>query len=117
ICVFCGSSTGHNPAYRQAATQLGETLVEHNLGLVYGGGTVGLMGVLANAVLAKNGEVTGVIPEGLATRELLHTGVSDMRRVPNMHARKALMADLSDAFIALPGGYGTLEELLEIITW
>lgn len=96
---------------------MGHALVAAGYALVFGGGTVGLMGVVANAVLEDDGEVTGVIPERLATKELLHPGVSDMRLVEDMHARKALMADLADAFIALPGGYGTLEELFEVITW
>ena len=117
VCVFCGSKTGHNHLYRDAAGQLGKLLVARGLGLVYGGGSVGLMGVIADAVLAGGGEVIGVIPEMLATKELLHSGVKDMHRMHSMHARKAKMAELSDAFIALPGGFGTFEELLEMITW
>lgn len=117
VCVFCGSKVGHNSLYRDAAQTLGKLLVERGLGLVYGGGSVGLMGVIANAVLAAGGEIIGVIPEMLATKELLHTGVQQMHRMQSMHARKAKMAELSDAFIALPGGYGTFEELLEMITW
>ena len=117
ICVFCGSNTGANPRYREAAVQLGTLLAGQGHPLVYGGGQVGLMGVVADAVLDAGGEAIGVIPEMLATKELLHAGVDDMRLVPDMHARKALMAELSDAFIALPGGYGTFEELLEVITW
>ena len=117
VCVFCGSKVGHISLYRDAAQALGKLLVERGLGLVYGGGSVGLMGVIADAVLAAGGEVIGVIPEMLATKELLHTGVQQMHRMASMHARKAKMAELSDAFIAMPGGYGTFEELLEMITW
>ncbi len=117
ICVFCGSNFGHSPRYRESAVELGNLLASSGHPLVYGGGQVGLMGVIADAVLDAGGDVIGIIPEMLATKELLHTGVPDMRLVPDMHARKALMAELSDAFIALPGGYGTFEELLEIVTW
>ncbi|MDB5337186.1 MAG: hypothetical protein JWN70_2805 [Planctomycetaceae bacterium] len=117
ICVFCGSSSGQDPIYRQAATAMGQALVRASWGLVYGGGSVGMMGVIADAVLDAKGEVIGVIPEKLAVVELLHVRVRDMRVVPTMHVRKALMAELSAAFIALPGGYGTLEELFEVITW
>jgi uncharacterized protein (TIGR00730 family) len=117
ICVFCGAHTGLLPVYRQAAEELGRLLVAEKLGLVYGGGSIGLMGVIANSVLQANGNVIGVIPERLATVELLNVAVKDMRIVESMHARKALMAELSDAFIALPGGYGTFEELFEVITW
>ena len=117
VCVFCGSKVGHNSLYRDTAQTLGKLLVKGGLGLVYGGGSVGLMGVIADTVLAAGGEVIGVIPEMLATTELLHTGVQQMHRMHSMHARKAKMAELSDAFIALPGGYGTFEELLEMITW
>ncbi len=117
ICVFCGSNTGVNSLYRDAATALGRLLAERDLGLVYGGGSVGLMTVVADAVLAGGGEVIGVIPEALATKELAHPDVTEMHVVPSMHARKALMAELADGFIALPGGFGTLEELFEIVTW
>lgn len=117
ICVFCGSSSGRDPRYGVIAAELGRLFAERELGLVYGGGSVGLMGAIADAVLDAGGEVIGVIPERLATKELLHTRVPDMRRVRDMHERKALMAELADAFIALPGGYGTLEELFEVITW
>lgn len=117
ICVFCGSNTGHDSRYREAAIELGSLLADRGHPLVFGGGQVGLMGVVADAVLDADGDVIGVIPEMLATKELLHTGVEDMRLVPDMHARKALMAELADAFIALPGGYGTFEELLEVVTW
>jgi uncharacterized protein (TIGR00730 family) len=117
ICVFCGSSRGRDPRHAQAAAALGARLARRGIGLVFGGGSVGLMGVLADAVLTAGGAVTGVIPRGLAARELAHRGVVDMRVVPTMHARKALMAELSDAFVALPGGIGTFEELLETATW
>lgn len=117
ICVFCGSKVGTSGAYRAAAERLGEVLVERGIGLVFGGGSVGLMGVIADAVLARGGEVIGVIPEVLATEELLHTRVATMHVTASMHARKARMAELSDAFIALPGGFGTFEELFEMVTW
>jgi uncharacterized protein (TIGR00730 family) len=117
VCVFCGSNLGTSPAFRDAATSLGQELVARGLGLVFGGGSVGLMGVVADAVLDGGGEVIGVIPQALATKELLHPRVADMRRVRDMHERKALMAELSDAFLALPGGLGTFEEFFEIVTW
>jgi uncharacterized protein (TIGR00730 family) len=117
VAVFCGSSTGGDESYAEATAALGRELVERRIGVVFGGGSVGLMGVLADHVLAGGGAITGVIPHGLAARELAHRGVADMRVVPTMHARKALMADLADGFVALPGGIGTLEELLEIATW
>jgi uncharacterized protein (TIGR00730 family) len=117
ICVFCGSSRGADPRHAEAAATLGRLLAERGLGVVYGGGSVGLMGVLADHALAAGAAVTGVIPHGLAARELAHRGVSDMRVVPTMHARKALMASLADGFVALPGGMGTFEELFEIVTW
>lgn len=117
VCVFCGSKVGVNDLYRAAAVELGRRLAQSGIGLVYGGGSVGLMGVIADSVLQADGEVIGVIPEALATEELLHPSVPDMRIVPTMHARKALMAELSDAFIAMPGGFGTFEELFEVITW
>jgi uncharacterized protein (TIGR00730 family) len=117
ICVFCGSSLGSDPRYREAAAELGRRLADDGVGVVFGGGSIGLMGVVADAALAAGGEVVGVIPHALAARELAHRGVPDMRVVPSMHARKALMAELSDAFVALPGGLGTFEELLEIATW
>lgn len=117
ICVYAGSNTGKRPAYQRLAAELGDALVERGLGLVYGGGCVGLMGVIADAVLARGGEVIGVIPHFLARRELLHAGVPDMRVVASMHERKALMAELADGFVALPGGMGTLEELFETLTW
>ena len=117
ICVFAGSSPGRRTEYRQAAEALGQALVRRDLGLVYGGGRVGLMGVLADAVLAGNGEVIGVIPEAMVSKEVAHAGIPDLRVVRTMHERKALMAGLSDGFVALPGGWGTFEELFEILTW
>jgi uncharacterized protein (TIGR00730 family) len=117
ICVFCGSSRGADSGYVDVARRLGAILAERGLSLVYGGGNIGLMGELADAVLTGGGRVVGVIPEALEARELAHTGVQDLRVVGSMHERKALMADLADAFIALPGGLGTLEEFCEIITW
>jgi uncharacterized protein (TIGR00730 family) len=117
VCVFCGSNLGTRAEYVEAAQRLGRTLVERRLGLVYGGGSVGLMGALADAVLERGGEVIGVIPRPLATRELAHRGVTELRVVASMHERKATMAALADGFVALPGGLGTLEETLEILTW
>jgi len=117
ICVFCGSSPGANRMYVRLAEQVGAALVRRQIALVYGGGNVGLMGVLANAVLAAGGHVIGVIPQALVDLEVAHAGLPDLRVVDSMHERKALMADLADGFIALPGGLGTLEELFEILTW
>ncbi|MBD1999690.1 TIGR00730 family Rossman fold protein [Leptolyngbya sp. FACHB-541] len=117
VCVFCGSNQGANPAYGFAAEQLGKLLAQQNIGLVYGGGKVGLMGTVANAALAAGGEVIGVIPQALADREIAHTGLSKLHIVASMHERKALMSDYADAFIALPGGIGTLEEFAEVLTW
>jgi uncharacterized protein (TIGR00730 family) len=117
ICVFCGSSPGNRPEYRYAAEEMAAELVRRNLGLVYGGGNVGLMGVLADAVLRAGGEAVGVIPENLMAREVGHKGLTKLHVVHSMHERKALMADLSDAFVALPGGFGTLEEFCEVVTW
>jgi len=117
ICVFCGSALGSRPAYRDAAKRFGSALATRGLGLVYGGGSVGLMGALADAVLAEGGEVIGVIPGPLATRELAHAGLTELRVVGSMHERKATMAQLSDGFVALPGGLGTFEETLEVLTW
>jgi uncharacterized protein (TIGR00730 family) len=117
LCVFCGSATGRRPAYADATRALGAELARRGLGLVYGGGSVGLMGVLADAVLAAGGEVVGVIPRGLATKELAHEGLSQLHLVSTMHERKALMASLADGFVGLPGGLGTLEEVLEVLTW
>jgi uncharacterized protein (TIGR00730 family) len=117
ICVFTGSSDGRRRSYRTAAIDLGETLVRRGYELVYGGAQVGLMGAIADAALAAGGHVIGVIPQALVTREVAHRGLPDLRVVASMHERKALMADLSDGFIAMPGGWGTLEELFEVLTW
>ena len=117
ICVFCGSSPGNRPQYRAAAEEMGAELVRKNIGLVYGGGNVGLMGMIADAVLKAGGEAMGVIPETLMSREVGHNGLTKLYVVRSMHERKALMADLSDAFVALPGGFGTLEEFCEVVTW
>lgn len=117
VCVFCGSSFGSRPAYKEAAQRLGKAMAERGIGLVFGGGCIGLMGAVADAVLAAGGEAIGVIPDSLMRREVGHRGVSKLHVVGTMHERKALMADLSDAFIALPGGYGTLEEFFEVVTW
>jgi uncharacterized protein (TIGR00730 family) len=117
ICVFCGSSSGESPIYLESATRVGEILAREGLGLVYGGSRVGLMGRLADSVLEHGGEVIGVIPRALVNREVAHGGLTELRIVASMHERKAVMAELSDAFIALPGGLGTLEELFEVVTW
>jgi len=117
ICVFSGSNLGVRPEYQQAAHALGQELALRGLGLVYGGASVGLMGVVADAVLAAGGEVIGVLPRGLFSREIPHKNLTELREVGSMHERKALMADLADGFIALPGGYGTFDELFEIMTW
>jgi uncharacterized protein (TIGR00730 family) len=117
ICVFCGSSAGVNPEYASAARALGRTLAGRGIGLVYGGGSVGLMGVLADATLEAGGEVTGVIPRALELRELAHGRLTALHVVSSMHERKAKMAELAEGFVALPGGMGTLEELAEILTW
>jgi uncharacterized protein (TIGR00730 family) len=117
IGVFCGSSPGGDPAFTEAAKAVGTELARRGIGLVYGGGTVGLMGVVADATLESGGEVIGVIPEALEGKELAHQGVTELRVVASMHERKALMEELSDGFVALPGGFGTFEELLEILTW
>jgi uncharacterized protein (TIGR00730 family) len=117
LCVFCGSSSGRDPAYSVLAAQLGRALAQRRIGLVYGGGRVGLMGVLADAALAAGGEVIGVIPKTLLDREVGHRGLTQLRVVDSMHSRKALMAELADGFVALPGGIGTLEELFEVWTW
>jgi hypothetical protein len=117
ICVFCGSNAGARSEYAEAARALAAVLVECKLGIVYGGGNVGLMGVLADAALAHGGEVIGVIPRKLVDKEVAHRGVTELRIVETMHERKALMNDLSDAFIALPGGFGTLDEFFEVLTW
>jgi uncharacterized protein (TIGR00730 family) len=117
ICVFCGSNSGTRQIYQQAAQTLGRLLCRRGIELVYGGGNIGLMGVLANACLNEGGRVIGVIPQALADKELAHTGLTELRIVSSMHERKSVMADLSDAFVALPGGYGTWEEFFEVLTW
>ena len=117
ICVFCGSSPGSRPEYRAAAEEMAAELVRRKIGLVYGGGNVGLMGVIADAVLGAGGDVQGVMPEHLTAREIGHKGLTRLHVVRSMHERKTLMADLSDAFVALPGGFGTLEEFCEVVTW
>jgi hypothetical protein len=117
LCVYCGSSSGGKPDYARVARQLARAMVSRNIGLVYGGASVGIMGEIANAVLEEGGNVIGVIPKRLFAKEIAHTGITELREVGSMHERKSLMADLSDGFIALPGGFGTIEEILEIITW
>ncbi|MGH9247084.1 MAG: TIGR00730 family Rossman fold protein [Acidimicrobiales bacterium] len=117
VCVFCGSSLGSRSIFADAAAALGRELAGRSLGLVYGGAKVGLMGVVADACLEAGGNVIGVMPEALVAKEIAHTGLPDLRVVGSMHERKAFMADLSDAFIALPGGFGTLEEFCEVLTW
>jgi uncharacterized protein (TIGR00730 family) len=117
ICVFCGSNVGARPEYRRGAEELGRLMLERKIGLVYGGGNIGLMGVVADTVLAGGGEVQGVIPRALVAREVAHAKLSKLHIVESMHERKQLMADLSDAFVALPGGYGTFEEFCEAVTW
>ncbi|MDD3293973.1 MAG: TIGR00730 family Rossman fold protein [Geobacteraceae bacterium] len=117
ICVFCGSSPGAGPEYLDAAKQLAGALARKNIGLIYGGARVGLMGEIARSVLERGGEVIGVIPRALMEREVAFTGLSDLRVVDSMHERKAMMAELADGFIALPGGLGTIEEFFEILTW
>jgi uncharacterized protein (TIGR00730 family) len=117
LCVFCGSRDGARPEYREAALALGTLLAARGITVVYGGGRVGLMGAVADAALAAGGRVVGIIPETLVARELAHPGITELRVVTTMHARKALMAELADGFVGLPGGYGTFEELLEIVTW
>ena len=117
ICVFCGSSSGTQPIYTRAAETVGRLLAQQGTELVYGGGNVGLMGTVADSCLAHGGRVLGVIPQLLVDKEVAHTGLTELRIVGSMHERKALMADLADAFIALPGGFGTWEEFCEILTW
>ena len=117
ICVFCGSSFGSRPAYREAAETVGRLLCRRGIELVYGGGNVGLMGAMADACLDGGGRVIGVIPQALFDKEVAHLGLTELRVVNSMHERKALMADLSDAFLALPGGYGTWDEFCEVLTW
>lgn len=117
ICVYCGSGLGNRAEYAEAAASLGKALVEDGVGLVFGGGRIGMMGAAARAVLDGGGEAIGVIPQSLMDRDLALLDVTDLRIVPDMHQRKAMMAELADAFIALPGGFGTVEELFEILTW
>lgn len=117
ICVYCGSNSGNRPVYADAARELADVLVRHNLEVVYGGADKGIMGVIANAVLKQGGKVHGVIPQNLCDKEAAHQNLTQLHVVANMHERKAVMAELSDGFIAMPGGYGTLEEIIEIITW
>lgn len=117
LCVYCGSNTGDKEIYIEAATMLGRVLAEQGIGLVYGGASKGLMGILADTVLAGGGRVQGVIPQSLVDREIAHPDLDELHVVGSMHARKSLMAELSDGFIALPGGFGTLEEIVEMLTW
>jgi uncharacterized protein (TIGR00730 family) len=117
LCVFAGSSPGSRPEYQRMAEDLGRALADRQIGLVYGGAKVGLMGVLANAVLASAGQAVGVIPRVLVEKEVAHEGLTELRVVGSMHERKAVMADLADGFVALPGGWGTLEEFFEVLTW
>ena len=117
ICFYCGSSVGINPVYREDAIRLAQLFVEHQIKLVNGGGSIGLMGIMADTILALGGVCTGVIPMGLQEKELAHKGMSELIVVPDMHSRKLTMVNLSDAFIAIPGGFGTLDELFETLTW
>lgn len=117
ICIYCGSAVGTSPRYAQAARELAHGLVADNIALVYGGGNIGLMGVIASEVMRLGGEATGVIPQALMNKEIGHVGLTRLHIVKDMHERKALMAELSDGFIAMPGGVGTLEELFEVFTW
>jgi uncharacterized protein (TIGR00730 family) len=117
ICVYCGSSPGNNPAYSLAAKSMAKELCDRNVGLVFGGGAVGIMGILADAMLTAGGKVVGVIPKALAKKEVAHYGLSELHVVASMHERKAMMAELADGFVALPGGWGTLEEIFEMLTW
>lgn len=117
LCVFCGSRSGENPAYAEAARALGHELARRGIGLVYGAGNIGLMGILADAALAFGGEVIGVIPRALVHKEVAHERLTQIHIVDTMHQRKALMAELADGFVALPGGFGTADELFEILTW
>ena len=117
VCVFCGSHPGNDPAYAEAARTIGRTLAERDITLVYGGGHVGLMGVVADSALGAGGEAIGVMPKSLVDREIGHTGLTKLHVVSSMHERKALMSELSEGFVALPGGNGTLEEFFEVLTW
>jgi len=117
VCVYCGSSRGKNPAFAQAAVSLAQEMHARNIGLVYGGAAVGVMGVIADAVLEAGGEAIGVIPKSLAVKEIAHENLAELHVVASMHERKAMMAELADGFIAMPGGWGTLEEIFEMLTW
>ncbi len=117
VCVFCGSSEGSRPVYAEAARHMGEEIARRGLRLIYGGGKVGLMGAVANSALAAGGEVVGVIPDALVSKEIGHEGLAELHVVGSMHERKKMMADLSDGFVALPEGYGTFEEFLEVLSW
>ena len=117
ICVYCGSSDGKRPEYKEAARALGHAMLEKGIGLVYGGAQIGIMGEIANTVVNGGGEVIGIMPRSLADREIYHTGLTELKIVNSMHERKAMMADFSDGFIALPGGLGTIEEIFEVLTW
>jgi len=117
ICVYCGSTTGTRPTFAMAAAGLGQLLAREGVGIVYGGASVGLMGIVADAALAAGGEVFGVLPDKLFEREVAHAGLTELHLVSSMHERKALMSELADAFVALPGGYGTIEEVVEAVTW
>lgn len=117
LCVYCGSNPGRQPAYTEAAAALANAFLKKDIGLVYGGASVGIMGIIADTMLAGSGEVTGVMPQSLVDREVSHPGLTRLKIVSSMHERKAMMAELSDGFIALPGGLGTIEELFEVLTW
>ncbi|MDD3181739.1 MAG: TIGR00730 family Rossman fold protein [Alphaproteobacteria bacterium] len=117
VCIYCGSSVHVAPAYKQIAHNVGTALARHNLRMIFGGGSIGLMGITADAALAAGGEVIGIIPEHIRSHEIQHTGLTELVVVDSMHIRKSLMAERSDAFVALPGGFGTIEELFEILTW
>ena len=117
ICVYCGSSSGKDSLYLESAKALGKSLIENDIGLIYGGASVGTMGALANSVLENGGEVIGIMPQSLVDKEVAHAGLSELKVVTSMHERKALMCDLADGFIAMPGGFGTLDEMFEMLTW
>lgn len=117
LCIFCGSATGKNPKYMELGTKIGEMLVQNHIGLVYGGASIGLMGAIADSVMKNGGHVTGVIPKSLVDYEVAHKGLSELFITDNMHQRKQMMYDCSDAFLSLPGGMGTLDEMFEVLTW
>jgi uncharacterized protein (TIGR00730 family) len=117
LCVFCGSAPGSQPEYLEAARELGQAMAANKIELVYGGGRVGLMGAVADAVMASGGKVFGIIPERLAAQEIAHNGLTELKIVKSMHERKAIMAEMSDGFVAMPGGFGTIEEYCEVLTW